>query len=420
MNFIGTGKRLTPRDFGTAAAQIKVPVATMQGVVDVEAQGRGFDAARRPKILPEPHIFYARLGKGAARDKAVKAGVAYPKWGQRPYPKTSDANYARLAVMISIHERIAIESTSWGLPQIMGFNHADAGFADARDMVEAFLKGEAEQLKAFVTLITSWGLDDELRRRDARGFALRYNGKGFDKNDYDGKLIRAWRLRDKGQKAMPAAAVSDGVPTDVRGPAPAQEPVTVPIGKASIIQVQTRLKELGYGEVGIANGDYGPRTQAAITAFRIDNDLEIAAPNGDPLGIDDDLLAALATGKHRPVSEERANATVADLRADGSRVVAGADQAQVAGGVGAAIPVVGYGAKVLLGDGEGTPGVLDKAEEVSGYWYRVQSVLEPLQGLATWVVDNLLIVVPIGLAAIYIAHRIKRKRLAEHKAGKVQ
>lgn len=38
-------------------------------------------------MLFEPHVFYRLLGKGAKRDAAVSAGLAYPKWGMKPYAR---------------------------------------------------------------------------------------------------------------------------------------------------------------------------------------------------------------------------------------------------------------------------------------------------------------------------------------------
>jgi hypothetical protein len=128
MDFHGTGARLTPRDFAEAAAMIRVPVATIRGVVEVEAAGKGFDADNRPKILTEGHIFYRQLGRGLKRDRAVKEGLAWPGWGDKPYPKTSDACYERLARMMAIDATAALKSCSWGLAQIIGLNHKDVGY----------------------------------------------------------------------------------------------------------------------------------------------------------------------------------------------------------------------------------------------------------------------------------------------------
>jgi hypothetical protein len=79
-------------------------------VLDVESRGSGFDAQGRPLILFEPHIFYALLGSSRQRDEAMVHGLAYPRWGTRPYPRDS---YPRLIEAIGIDETAALKSASW-------------------------------------------------------------------------------------------------------------------------------------------------------------------------------------------------------------------------------------------------------------------------------------------------------------------
>lgn len=102
----------------------------------------------------------------------------------------------------------------------------------------------------------------------------------------------------------------------------AQDPVP------SVLAIQTWLKELGYFEVGILDGKYGPRTRAAILAFRADNALPLSPE------IDARLVSALTDAKPRPVSPERANG-----KPEGSRIIRSANVQIVTGTVGAAAAV---------------------------------------------------------------------------------
>ena len=43
-----------------------------------------------------------------------------------------------------------------------------------------------------ITFIINAGLDDELRRHDWRGFARGYNGSGYEKHNYHGRLAAAY------------------------------------------------------------------------------------------------------------------------------------------------------------------------------------------------------------------------------------
>ena len=191
MNFVGTGKRLDDIDLPRMGKLIGVGEDEIHAILDVESVGRGFDSQNRPVILFEPHVFYRLL---RAKDKvklnsAIHLGLAYPSWGEKPYPKDS---YPRLIQACLIDEEIALQSASWGLGQIMGFNHTMAGYKSAKAMVEHFKLDEENHLEAMIKFIISAGLDDELRAHDWRGFARGYNGAGYAKNNYHTKLAASY------------------------------------------------------------------------------------------------------------------------------------------------------------------------------------------------------------------------------------
>jgi len=188
MNFKGKAKKLTDIDIPKIGATIGVGGDEIHAVLDVETRGGGFDRQGRPKMLFEPHIFYRELGAGSKRDAAVKRGLAYKRW-RRNYPKDS---YPRLEKAMKIDPVAALRSASWGLGQVMGFNHSKAGYKTPQAMVQAFKVSEAAQLRGMVNFIKNSGLDDELKLHDWRGFARGYNGAGYAKNGYHTKLARAY------------------------------------------------------------------------------------------------------------------------------------------------------------------------------------------------------------------------------------
>lgn len=187
MNFYGKAKRLDDVDLPRIGAIIGVGEDEVHAVLDVEARGRGFDTHGRPAMLFEPHIFYRELPEGK-RAQAVKQGLARKSW-KRDYPKDS---YPRLIEAMAIDTEAALRSASWGLGQIMGFNHRLAGFSSAKEMVTAFLDDEETHLEAMIQFILSTGLDDNLRNHDWEGFAKGYNGPGYRKNNYHTKLKAAY------------------------------------------------------------------------------------------------------------------------------------------------------------------------------------------------------------------------------------
>jgi hypothetical protein len=189
MNFHGTATKVNDDDILACATHIGVPYAAFRAVIAVEAAGSGFDAAGRPKILFERHIFYRQLKNDPDKlDQAVASGLAYPKWGEKPYPKGSDAVYAELEAACEIDETAALMSTSWGMGQIMGSNYKLAGCASVQEMVEAAKESEANQLLQMGNFIKSAGLADELASLNWAGFARGYNGPGYAQNKYDEKL----------------------------------------------------------------------------------------------------------------------------------------------------------------------------------------------------------------------------------------
>jgi hypothetical protein len=174
-----------------------VDVAVLRAVTAVEARGTGFIAGTDlPLILFEGHHFHKRTGGRYSRDYP---GVSYPKWDRSKY-KGNRGEYDRLMLAIKVHgnPEPALMATSWGMFQIMGFNHDKTGYGSVVDFVNAMASGERPQLDAFVAFIKATGLADELRRREWAAFAKAYNGAGYKANRYDTKLASAFakeRLR---------------------------------------------------------------------------------------------------------------------------------------------------------------------------------------------------------------------------------
>lgn len=190
LNFQGPALRRTVDGLSRACTLLACPPAALEAVLAVEAAGSGFDAARRPKALFEPHVFYALLADTpVVRAAAVASGLAYPRWGTAPYPSDS---YPRILAAAALDEERALQATSWGLPQLLGRNYAAAGYSSALSLVEAFRTGEDEQLAAMARFIRASGLASALARTDWAAFARGYNGAGYRKTRYDAKLAAAF------------------------------------------------------------------------------------------------------------------------------------------------------------------------------------------------------------------------------------
>ncbi|CDN52548.1 Peptidoglycan-binding domain 1 protein [Neorhizobium galegae bv. officinalis bv. officinalis str. HAMBI 1141] len=273
--FKGAAVRLDDIDIPRIGSEIGVGEDEIHAFMDVEAAGSGFDGQGRPKILFEPHVFYRNL-TGKKRDEAVKQGLAYSSWGEKPYPKDS---YPRLIMAMAIDETAAIKATSWGLTQILGENCKGAGYATPQAMVLAFMADEENHLAATVSLLKHMGIADDLKAHAWAVVARVWNGPGYRKNKYDTKMAAAYakwaKVRD-----TPFSAGANKASTNVDTASGKTDRTTVRV-------VQERLKELGYTEVGNPDGKMGKLTKTAILAFRNENDLPVSDV------IDDALLQAL-------------------------------------------------------------------------------------------------------------------------------
>lgn len=193
MDFTGAARKLEQSEIDSIANDLGVEPAAFRAVITVEAAGSGFDKAGRPKALFERHHFYKHLKDAPGlQANAVAEGLAYPKWGEKPYPKGSDAVYAEIERACAIDEEAALLSTSWGLGQIMGSNYKLAGCASVQEMVSEACESEAGQLRQMASFIKKAGLQDELAAKNWPGFAKGYNGPQYAQNKYDEKLAAAY------------------------------------------------------------------------------------------------------------------------------------------------------------------------------------------------------------------------------------
>lgn len=228
-------QRIDDYDIPRIASYIGVGEDEIHAFMEVEAAGSGFDSSGRPKMLFEPHKFYIHLGEGPKRDAAVKAGLAYKRWGGKPYPKES---YTRLAAAMQIDADAAIKSCSWGLTQILGEYYDELGYASPLAMVQAYMADEAQHLEDTIKLLKLWKIDDDLRAHRWEVVARAWNGAGYAKHNYHGKLKAAyikwtkikdtvwppkdWKADEKPvETPKPAEQVTIEVPVTV----PTQEPV---------------------------------------------------------------------------------------------------------------------------------------------------------------------------------------------------
>ncbi|NCP22819.1 MAG: N-acetylmuramidase family protein [Erythrobacter sp.] len=202
---------LTDEDFQWAAQELGCQVAQIRAVDEVESGGGWFtdmraeilaidgpggfvDGQELPKILFEAHKFDAFTG---GRFRASHPNISSKGWNRALYAG-GQAEYVRLHRAMELDREAALKSASVGRYQIMGFNHAAAGFDDVEAFWSAMKSSERAHLEAFVAFIRSSHLVGALRRisifhADCVPFAKGYNGSAFASHDYHKKIARAFK-----------------------------------------------------------------------------------------------------------------------------------------------------------------------------------------------------------------------------------
>lgn len=251
--FEGKGRPLTENGLLKARRALGIDLPTLWAIMTVETCGCGFLPSRRPVILFERHIFHQRTG---GRFAARAPDLSNPRAGG--YGAEGENQHTRLARAVALDRRAALESTSWGLGQVMGFNASVAGYRSVETMVRAMMLGEDSQLKAVTGYIQSERLAAMLKRRDWAGFAYRYNGTDYQRNRYDERLALAYARYAVG-----------------------------PLPNLEVRTAQLYLSFLGYDPHSV-DGWFGSNTQKAVQQFQQAQGMTVTGR------LDSAILAALA------------------------------------------------------------------------------------------------------------------------------
>lgn len=160
-------------------------------------------------------------------------------------------------------------------------------------------------------------------------------------------------------------------------------------------KIQTRLRALGYSEVGAIDGDFGNATEAAIMIFRRDNGLPVSGR------IDNELLAALMKAPPRKIDDDRRTAPPAVVREQAPEVKASFVSKIWAGAMGI-MSVVGSGVTWLIGN-------------FSDARNAVKPVADFFGGIPIWAYA---ILIALGFFTVWwMSGRAEQKGVAAYQAG---
>ena len=158
------------------AHQFKVPIPSIKAIQLVESAGAGFDPVTgKIKIQFEPSWFKRLTGLIVLN----KVDIQKKEW-------------EAFNLAFSKNPNKAMESTSWGSMQVMGFHWKRLGFASVGGMVDFAKESEENQLWLGLQFIrTDNRLYKALLDKDWKKVACYYNGAGYAINRYDKKLEQA-------------------------------------------------------------------------------------------------------------------------------------------------------------------------------------------------------------------------------------
>lgn len=231
--------------------------AVIDAFIEVEANGEAFDPSDRLIIRPEAH----KVKSCPYLDEPEKARAGKLGFTKQPRlpayyvdaVRAGDKAWAWVDKLASeFGEEAAFWVTSFGAPQIMGFNFRMAGYASPSQMVRAFADSEDEQLMAMGRFLVASGLREACRLRKWKVIARTYNGPAYARNSYDLKLETAYNSSARAKSSGMSSYDDDVLEVGDRGP----------LVKA----IQDQLRALGFYVDN--DGDFGPETKDAVRAFQ--------------------------------------------------------------------------------------------------------------------------------------------------------
>ena len=144
-----------------AAKTYNLSVITSLAVFQVESK-RAYDPTTGLLIIRfEPHIFKRYTGRDV----------------HAPHKKQSN-EWQSLATAYEIDAEAALLSTSYGLPQLMGFNWKVTPFDSVHSMVAAFQNSCEAQIMGFFEFVAHNNLIDAIQNQHWTQFVSGYNGPG--------------------------------------------------------------------------------------------------------------------------------------------------------------------------------------------------------------------------------------------------
>ncbi|MES2593158.1 MAG: N-acetylmuramidase family protein [Bacteroidota bacterium] len=177
---INDSKKLLNIQVANLAMDNGYAIYNLMAVIKVESGGIGFAADGKIIIQFEPSWF-------KRKSPYTPSGL----WSQNGVERQA-LEWQAFNSAFALNPNAAMESTSIGLMQVMGFHWKLLGFKSVGEMWDYAKVSEWNQLEIAIRFIKSnKKLDNALKTGDAATFAYYYNGSLYKKFKYDTRLIAA-------------------------------------------------------------------------------------------------------------------------------------------------------------------------------------------------------------------------------------
>lgn len=179
--------KLNLQDKIDLTCEFGLELASLNAVIEVESGGKGFDETTGKIIIQfEPHWFKRKAPytpSGAWSLNKVEKQAQEWKAFNDAFAKNANA---------------AMESTSVGLMQVMGFHYKLLGFKTVGEMWDYAKQSEKNQVRLGLLFIQSnKKMYNALKNNDWATFAYYYNGAQYKKFNYDARLSAAYKKHSK-------------------------------------------------------------------------------------------------------------------------------------------------------------------------------------------------------------------------------